>query len=100
MILNGPLEMTLLYMTTSNLIMISYKASNTRLQTLQSLQVWYASKAPKTVTNPGPCYPLKPLLTAMQMTSAPTLITAIIKMFDNFLIGFLENKLPSFIKAN
>jgi hypothetical protein len=58
------------------------------------------SKATKTITNQGWSYLLKPLLTAMQMMSALTLITAIIEMLDNFLIGFLEHVLPSFTKAN
>jgi hypothetical protein len=54
----------------------------------------------KTITNQGLSYLLKPLLTAMQMTSALTLITAIIKTLDDFLIGFLEHVLPSFTMAN
>jgi hypothetical protein len=80
--------------------MISYKASNTRLQTSQLPQVWNGSKATKTITNQGPSYLLKPLLTAMQMMSALTLITTIIKTLNNFLIGFLEHVLPSFTMAN
>jgi hypothetical protein len=71
-----------------------------RLQTSQSIQVWNGSKATTTITNQGPSYLLKPLLTAMQMTSALTLITAIIEMSDDFLIGFLEHVLPSFTKAS